>query len=345
VPEGQRNLSLYPRMHVLSDGTIAHVGIENGAWIFELGVGWSLVDLNNFGWRGQGTSVLLPGFTDRVMVMGGNGPLTNTCEIIDFTDASPQWAYTTPMHHARAHLNAVILPDKKVLVVGGGQNGLYGSPVLTPELYDPVTEEWIELPSHVYGRMYHSTALLLPDGRVLLAGQDNGPGANTGEIWSPPYLFRGKRPELASAPPALGYDVAFTINTPDAASIESVVLMKLATVTHSVNWGQRMVELPFSTTDAGSLIATAPPDASHAPPGHYMLIILSADDVPSVARIVQVGEQASGDVDGSGSTDVDDLLALIGSWGPCPAPCVFDLNADGEVAVDDLLILIGTWGT
>ncbi len=181
VPEGEREVDLYPRMHVLSNGKIAHVAPENSARTFQLGDGWEFVDWNNFGWRDQGTSVMLPGFTDRIMVIGG-GQATATCEIIDFTQGSPQYTYTTAMHHGRRHANATILPDKTVLVVGGGQTNQYQNPVLTPELYDPVTSQWTLLPSHVYGRMYHSTSLLLPDGRVLVAGQDNGPGALTAEI-------------------------------------------------------------------------------------------------------------------------------------------------------------------
>ncbi len=343
VPEGERFLELYPRMHVLSNGKIAHVSTENSAWTFTLGEGWEFVDWNNFGWRSQNTSVLLPGYTDRIMILGGNSPLTNTAEIIDFTQPSPQFVYTTPMHHARAHANATILPDKTVLVVGGGQSGLYGSPILTPELYNPQTAIWTELPSLVYGRMYHSTSVLLPDGRVLVAGQDNGPGQNTAEIYSPPYLFRGPRPNISSTPANVAYGQAFTINTPNAATIESVVFIKLSTVTHSVNFEQRLRELDF-VAQGGSLIATAPPTPNLAPPGYYLLFILNADDVPSKAAIVRVGTEPTADVNGDGTVNIGDLLALISVWGPCAAACPADVNADGVINVLDLLFVVSHWG-
>lgn len=362
VPEGERWLELYPRMHVLTNGKIAHVSPENSAWTFtpgsvgSPGSGWDFVAWNNFGWRSQGTSVLLPGFTDHIMIIGGNSPITNTCEIIDFSQPSPQFVYTPPMNHARGHANATILPDKTVLVVGGGQSGLYGHPILTPELYNPATATWTELPSIVHGRMYHSTSMLLPDGRVLVAGQDNGPGQNTAEIYSPRYLFRGPRPVITSTSENIVYGQDFTINVgPEAggaSSIESVVLMKLSTVTHSVNFEQRLLELDFVADAPGNkLIATAAPNANHAPPGYYLLFILNGSDVPSVAATIRVGADPSADINGDGTTNVLDLLAVISAWGPCPAPpgtCTADIAptaaSDGVVNVLDLLTVISEWG-
>jgi hypothetical protein len=345
VPEGSRSLSLYPRMHILSDGRIAHVGSENSAWTFELGEGWTHIDNNNFGWRSQGTSVLLPGFTDRIMAIGGgSNPVTATCEIIDFTQPSPQWAYTTPMHHARAHANATILPDKTVLVVGGGQNGLYGSPVLTPELYDPAAQTWTLLPSIVHGRMYHSTSILLPDGRVLVAGQDNGPGQTTAEIYSPRYLFRGERPEIQSTVQQVAFNQAFSIQTLDASDVTAIHLIKLTTVTHSVNFEQRLLELDFEMTAGNLLAAVAPAHANLAPPGYYMLFLMNGNDVPSIAKIIRVSDEPTADVDGSGDVNVDDLLAVINAWGTCESPCIADVTADGNVDVNDLLHIINGWG-
>ncbi|MCI0676981.1 MAG: DUF1929 domain-containing protein, partial [Phycisphaerales bacterium] len=208
---------------------------------------------------------------------------------------------------------------------------------------NPQTAIWTELPSLVYGRMYHSTSVLLPDGRVLVAGQDNGPGQNTAEIYSPPYLFRGPRPNITSAPANVAYGQAFTINTPNAATIESVVFIKLSTVTHSVNFEQRLRELDF-VAQGGSLIATAPPTPNLAPPGYYLLFILNADDVPSKAAIVRVGTEPTADVNGDGTVNIGDLLALISVWGPCAAACPADVNADGVINVLDLLFVVSHWG-
>ena len=137
-------------------------------------------------------------------------------------------------------------------------------------------------------RMYHSTAVLLPDGRVLSAGESFGALKQTGEIFSPPYLYRGARPAISSAPATLGYGRAFTVGTPNAASIKRVALVKAAAVTHSDNFDQRYVDCTFSA-GGGKLHATAPPNGNHAPPGWYMLFLVNAAGVPSVAHWVRVG--------------------------------------------------------
>jgi hypothetical protein len=135
--------------------------------------------------------------------------------------------------------------------------------------------------------MYHSTALLLPDGRVLSAGQSFGQYENTGEIFSPPYLFKGARPVISEAPGTLGYGQVFTVATPQAASISRVALVRAGAVTHSVNFDQRYVDCSF-TTSGGTLLVTSPPNANYAPPGWYMLFLVNSTGVPSVASWVQV---------------------------------------------------------
>jgi hypothetical protein len=137
-------------------------------------------------------------------------------------------------------------------------------------------------------RIYHSTAVLLPDGRVLSAGESHGTYAQTGEIFSPPYLFAGSRPTIVTAPRALGYNQQFTITTPDYASITRVALIKAGCVTHSDDFDQRYVDVTFQSDGLAGLTATSPPDSNHAPPGWYMLFILN-NGVPSVASWVQVG--------------------------------------------------------
>jgi galactose oxidase len=136
--------------------------------------------------------------------------------------------------------------------------------------------------------MYHSTALLLPDGRVLSAGQSKGSLAKTGEIFSPPYLFAGPQPTITSAPSSVTYSQQFSITTPDFASITRVALVKAGSVTHSNNFDQRYVDLAFQSDGTSGLNATSPPDFNHTPPGWYMLFILNSG-VPSVAAWVQVG--------------------------------------------------------
>jgi hypothetical protein len=183
--------------------------------------------------------------------------------------------------------NAVILPDGRVLVVGGGAQHTYGEPVLVPELYHPTTERWARLAPQQGSRMYHSTALLLPDGRVLSAGQDAGDLATFGEVFSPPYLFKGSRPTIARVPSGARYGTRFRIVTPDAADIRRVSLVRPGSVTHGVDFGQRFVQLGFSAA-AGTLTVRVPARASVAPPGHYMLFLVNSAGVPSTARWIRI---------------------------------------------------------
>jgi hypothetical protein len=160
--------------------------------------------------------------------------------------------------------------------------------VKIPELYDPASGTWTAMAPQQGGRMYHSTALLLPDGRVLSAGQDNGPLATYGEIFSPPYLFRGARPTITGAPVSAGYGQALTISTPDAGTITKVTVIKAAATTHEVDTDQRSIPLTFSA-GSGTITAQSPANANIAPPGYYMLFIVNSDGVPCVAPWIRIG--------------------------------------------------------
>ncbi len=289
----------YPRMHLLPSGKVLLAGQEAETFLLDPAAAqWTSTGSMTFGDRYSGTSVLLPGL-QKVLALGGNqddpeaptlaqGPPTATAEIIDFSQPQPAWRPTSPMGIARQHANAVLLPDGTVLVVGGGQKGLYGRAVHQAELFDPSTETWRPLASQAGSRQYHSTALLLPDGRVLSAGQDQGRWKTTGEVYSPPYLFRGARPRIAAAPSAIGYGGSFVVGTPDAATVAKVVLLRAGSVTHSVNFEQRSVALDFSVgTD--ELAVQGPAGGTIAPPGWYMLFLVDGNGVPSMAAWVRIG--------------------------------------------------------
>ena len=219
------------------------------------------------------------------------------------------------LNHARWYPSGVLLPDGKVLAVGGADKddafapGL-GLPVMTPELYDPQTTEWTEVAPHSRARGYHNSALLLPDMRVLLGGnapiataygganQDiGGPFTNNDndpsfEIWSPPYLFRGPRPTIDRVQKGVAHGEAFTITTPDAGLVESVLLLRTPSPEHVNDSDQRSLKLEFSRNGEDTLTATAPPSGAVAPPGPYYLVVNKRSlqgPIPSVARIVDVG--------------------------------------------------------
>ncbi len=292
-------VSEYPRLHVLPNGTVFMAGQEGETFLLDPNAAqWTFVEEMNFGDRYSGTSVLLPGL-QKVLALGGNEidpeapvlgttPPTETAEIIDFSQPAPHWRYTSPMHYARQHANAVLLPDGTVLVVGGGQSGLYKKPVRQSELFDPETETWTLLATQTAPRAYHSAAVLLPDGRVLSTGMDSGKWKRSGEVYSPPYLFKGPRPVIASAPAAVAYGSTFAVTTPDAADVSKAALLRPGSATHSVNFEQRYVALGFSAS-GDQVTVTAPAGGNIAPPGWYMLFLVGANGVPSVASWVHVG--------------------------------------------------------
>jgi hypothetical protein len=165
-------------------------------------------------------------------------------------------------------------------------------------LWDPETEQWSTLSSMAVRRLYHSTAILLPDGRVISAGggQPAASGGDTDhldmEYFSPPYLFKGARPVVTSAPETVSWGQSFAIQTAAAASIAKVHLIGLGATTHTNNMDQRLCRLAF-TPGAGSIQATAPASANLAPPGFYMLFVVNQAGVPSVGRMIRVAPPAT----------------------------------------------------
>ena len=215
-----------------------------------------------------------------------------TAYVLDMTQSMPAWRQVASMANRRAFQNTTLLPDGTVLVTGGG-TGLDGYDVTkavhAAELWTPATETWRTLSPAAIPRLYHSTALLLPDGRVFTAGSGNdGPAVDQtqAELFSPPYLFKGARPTITDAPSVIQYGSTFTVTTADAASIASIALIRPGSVTHGFDEDQRFLSLSF-TAGAGVLSIQAPANANLAPPGYYMLFLVNNADVPSVARFVQ----------------------------------------------------------
>jgi hypothetical protein len=236
----------------------------------------------------------------QVAIIGGNSGngSTATIELINLTASNPAFRYGASMKFARSHVNSTLLADGTVLVTGGttSNDNLDANGVLPAEIWTPPAlgttggGSWATMASMSTPRLYHSTAVLLPDGRVLSAGGGQGGGFTDhrdAQIFSPPYLFRGARPEVTSAPQTIGYGKNFAVSTPNGASIAKVLWIRLSSVTHSIDMNQRINYLSFGTTSTG-LSITTPANANECPPGHYMLFLVNNNGVPSVARIISI---------------------------------------------------------
>jgi Domain of unknown function (DUF1929)/Bacterial Ig domain len=295
-------LPYYPHMHVLPDGRVlASSTTEHPimAQILDISAQtWTVVDPDPS--DGGSAVSYLPG---KILKAGTSYhpddpvvPSAATSYVIDATQAAPRWRQTSPMAYARTYHVLTVLPDGNVLVTGGGVTtdavGVSGA-ALAAELWSPATETWTTMASMAAPRLYHSTALLMPDGRVLVMGGGRFNGINeptdqlSAQFYSPPYLFKGARPSITSAPASTTYGATFAVGTPDAARIGSISLIRLGSVTHAINMDQRLVPLGF-TAGSGSLSVQAPANANLAPPGYYMLFILDGSGVPSVAATIRI---------------------------------------------------------
>ena len=204
--------------------------------------------------RTYGSSVLLPltpanNYDPQVMIMGGGSPATKTTETIDLGAATPVWKQGPPMSQERIEMNAVILPNGKVLAVGGSLNDEQASSAsLNADLYNPGDNTFTTVAPNVYRRLYHSNALLLPDATVWLTGGNPARGTYEQhmEIYKPAYLFNSRRStgHAADDHQPSGDDFlerTFTVTTPDAANISSVVLVRPGAPTHAFDMDQRLV--------------------------------------------------------------------------------------------------------
>ncbi|MBE9030234.1 DUF1929 domain-containing protein [filamentous cyanobacterium LEGE 11480] len=231
--------------------------------------------------------------TNKILVIQG----VQQASTIDIRGGVPKVAATGGLSQPRHWANATALPNGEVLLVGGAsKNQKEENAVNYTEMWNPNTGQWTPGATAQKSRLYHSTALLLPDGRVLIGGGGPpGPVVNqNAEIYSPPYLFkpdgsgkRAARPKIVTPIAGARYGQTVNVNFSNAQKISRVTLIRTGSVTHSFNMDERMRRLPF-TQQGKQLRIRFPKGRNVTPPGHYMLFLVNDQGVPSKSRIIKL---------------------------------------------------------
>lgn len=298
MPAGMNHHQYYPWTYLLPDGRLFIAGPHDPTHRFDLAApaaaeSFATIHGNRSTGGEKGTSVLLmvrpPDYKPIVYIMGGNSAVAQkTAEMIDLAAAVPAWTAVPDMNLARAEqFTATLLPDGRVFVAGGIVGGADGG---LCEIFDPRNPGagWVVGPPMKYARTYHSSFILLADGSILGGGDPQAGGAPTAHERFFPDYFDMLRPVISTAAATINYGGTFTINTPNAADVTEVVLLRAGAVTHGFNMSQRGIELVISGLGAGTLNVEAPPQANLAPPGWYLMFILNSSRVPSMGRWVRV---------------------------------------------------------
>jgi chitodextrinase len=329
-----QNLMLYPRMALLPSGRVFYTGHGSGnstpnGWMFDPAAQTWTTSAPTLVNRVYGSTVLLPlsppNYVPKVMNLGGGSPTLSTTEIIDLSLASPTYTPGPSMSTPRIQMNAVLLPDGTVLALGGSASnevpnaqGKNADIYLGSSIVDAPANTFVSGGTASYSRLYHSTALLLPDARVMVVGSNPGSRGDYEpaiEIYTPAYLFDASdrlvttaRPSISSVAPAsgvLGYGAPFSVNYTSASAISAAVLVRPGSSTHTVDMDQRVVVLCSPNAPgnacpgtAGTLNLQTPPNGNIAPPGYYMLFLLDSAGVPSVARFVKLSTTTGAPPDG-----------------------------------------------
>ena len=312
---GTLEIPYYPRNFVAPNGLIFYAGERvMSRWFNVAGTGsWSNGPSHIWPYnRDYGTAAMYD--TGKILYAGGGGHLswptpdpknpanvpTATAEKIDLNQTGAAWQPAGSMSAPRRHLNSTILPDGQVLVTGGTKGGGFVddseiNATKEAEVWNPSTNQWTTLAPNSIVRVYHSVSLLLPDGTVLHGASGdamNGTAVvekqTNHEIFSPPYLFKGARPTITSVGSTnVTYGGTIAVTTPNAAQITEARWIRLGSVTHAFDMGQRANSLMFTRTATGVSV-NVPANRNEVPPGYYMLFILNRNDVPSTGSIVRV---------------------------------------------------------
>ncbi|BCW79724.1 galactose oxidase early set domain-containing protein [Arthrobacter sp. NicSoilC5] len=303
VPQTWSFWGTYPHMYLLSDGRMFYAGAHTfgnglpgtGASLYDWKSAqiWDVSGLRQKDLRDQAGSVLVgPAQDQRVMIVGGGNTETNAdaislVDIIDLKQANPVYVPGPDLPGpGKAYVNVLNLPDRTVLAADGAQHNRSDN-VLTAAIYQPSTNSWLSIGPDPVGRNYHSSAILLPDGRVAVLGTN--PLDNSFDfrisVYSPPYMFNGTRPTVTAAPGSATYGQQISLQT--TGTIKAAQLMSPMSATHQTDTNARLVDLPM-TISGGTVNATIPNNPNMLPPGPYMLTVLDANNLPSIAKWVWI---------------------------------------------------------
>ncbi|MET0982507.1 MAG: galactose oxidase early set domain-containing protein [Telluria sp.] len=300
----KRTPGLYPFQYVLPSGSMLQAGPELlNSYLLDPS-SWSWTRLPNMLYDHGGgangihyTDASVEPHRQIVTIAGGKVAPSNN-EWLDGYDPVAGWRDYPKWNLQRHNSNTVILPDGSLLTVGGNAAKTnYGGTLFSAELYskpaDDLSGTWTTVAPHSIPAAYHSSALLLPNGTVLLSEDDRTKTAEAAashrvQVYSPPYLFKGARPKMG-APSTLVRGSAFAITATPAPerTIASAVLIAPAAVTHGNDMHQRFIKLPL-VVDGTGIVATVPASTALVPPGYYMLFIVDSEGVPSIAKFVHI---------------------------------------------------------
>ncbi|WP_437935595.1 galactose oxidase-like domain-containing protein [Sorangium sp. So ce341] len=271
---------------------------------------WRLVDRADFAHEDGASAAMFEldrrgqPISQRIALFGGdagNGDDVAAVEMIDLSERRPRWRRQDDLIRPAKESNAVVLPDGKVLIVGGrgAPDGEEEINTLEYQLFNPDSGEIKTVAKTTVPRHDHSTLLLAPDGsvysmggnRVDLVPEDSTLGVPVLQVYKPAYMFMGSRPVIERVPEEISYRRSFEVKL-DAPcrSAGSVAILRTDPVTHNWSWGNRYVKLSFDRTSRCNLKVHAPASGATAPGGNYLLFVLDDRGVPSEAKRVRVGE-------------------------------------------------------
>ena len=298
MPSANFTSAYYPLMFVLPDGRVLEAGATRSAMVTKVldltTQTWSVVDPvphdAHSAVQYEPGKIMKSGSSADVNV--STAPADSTTFTLDMTQANPQWQQTPNMAYARSFQNLTLLPDGNVLTVAGDStlDGVdYSHSVLNAELWSPATKTWRTLAAQQDGRLYHGSAVLLLDGRVLVAGSGRvGPAPQfSGEIFWPPYLFKGPRPSITSSPCVGGFE-RFLLCGNARRGVHHHGRAAAHLVADALVQHGPAPAGPELSQAAGGLNITAPANHNLAPPGYYVLFLLNSAGVPSVGAVIQI---------------------------------------------------------